>query len=908
MKHIFLACFASLSFAVSAQETISLSVRQKAELNEKSWVKEVPFERITTNRVGNKIHTFCINEHNVYEMVVAPNSGGLWYSKNGGETFVSLLHNQPTQQVNALAVDWKSKTIWVGTPYGVFTSTDMGKNWVFKGLAAVQNITSIVINPKNTEEVIVGVLGNKYNADEKRGIFKTTDGGKTWQHKLFVGTRAGIQQIVSTDMGKTLYVSVWETNDSQWESNPYGSLSCIYKSDNNGDTWNKISQGNGFPNGDFIGKIGLAAYDKNTIYAIVDNHSAKAKTIAPKSVEKTTQIHLSERDFETMNKSEFLNLDNQKLEVFLHNIGQNEKYTAQNLKNIIAAEITSPTKLLSFLGVKSKTIVGAEIYVSNDGGKSWTKTHSTPLDDTFYHNGKDFGSITVNPSNKNHILIGGYPLLESTDGGKSWKNKSSVSLQDGYYQVYFQNNIIFSATRKGLSVSFDGGKNWTIKNVPQSEDFGKIAYDKTKNTFYFAGNQGIFMQNNQWQRILDYSNIILGNKTYVGENNGIFYEFDNENGNLKPLGSMYFNENKAPLRFAKQTPLLVSPQNNDILYAGSNKLHISMDKGKTWRTISEDLTNGDKKGNKAYGTISAIAESPFLFGLIYTGSDDGMIYTSNNGGVSWQMIHNAFPKSLKVNNLIASKHERKRVLATLINNDENSREPYIFVSNDFGKTWSDIRSNLPESSINVLKEDPKNEQILYLGTDNGLYISFNLGESWHPFVKNLEQTGISDIFINENTSEMIVSTQGSGIYKASVEALQQLRVAITSQDFYPIHDKIRVPYSTTWGNTWSQWATTTTPQIAFCGFAAKEGLPLNIKIMKGKTTLQTLTHKTNKGFNYITYDLTISEVGKIMYEKTLQKLFLTSSSDGKVYLPKGKYTVVFSIDNGFDEERELDIY
>lgn len=909
MKYRFLALVASFSIAISAQETLPLSIRQKTELIQKSWVRATPFEKLEVAAIGNQISALNINPSNSSEMVVAPDSGGVWYSQNGGETFEPLFENQPTQQISALSVEWRTGVIWVGTPYGLFASLDKGKTWNFSGLSSVKNITSIFINPKNVEEVVVGVFGNQFNADEKRGIFKTTDGGKTWQHKLFIGTRAGIEQIQATPDASTLYASVWQVDDTYWESIPYGNLSSIYKSSNGGESWQKITQTNGFLSGNFIGKIGLAVYDKNTVYAVVDNRSVKPKNTSSKSVEKTTSIHLSERDFETMSKADFLSLDNQKLNAFLSSVGQSEKYTAQNLKNMILADIVSPARLMLFLGVKPQEIIGAEVYVTHDGGGSWRKTHSQALNDVFYQNGRNFASIAVNPNNKNHIFIGGYPLLESVDGGKSWQNKHSVSLQEGFYQVEYLSNTIFATTKNGLIVSYDNGKNWAMKNVPQSASFSKIAFDKNKNTLYLASKQGILMKNNaQWNKILPQSQVVLGNILYVGDNNGVFYDYDSDKNILNPLGSMYFSENKTPLRFAEQAPLLVSPQNNDILYAGSNKLHISMDKGKNWRTISEDLTNGDKKGNKAYGTISAIAESPFLFGLIYTGSDDGMIHVSENGGVSWQKIYNAFPNPLKVTNLIASRHHRQRVIATLSNTDGNHHEPYVFLSNDLGKTWTEIRADLPENRVNIVKEDPKNEQILYVGTENGLYVSFNLGESWQPFAKNLPEAAVLDIHIDENNGEMLVSVAGHGIYKTSVEMMQQLRVAITSQDFYPLQENIRVPHSSDWGNTWSEWVKPQSPEIQLHGFAAKEGLDVNIKIMRGKVTLQSFTHKTTQGFNYIPYDLTISNVGKVMYEKSLQKLFLTSASNGKFYLPKGKYKVVFNIGDGFEEERDLEIF
>ena len=264
-----------------------------------------------------------------------------------------------------------------------------------------------------------------------------------------------------------------------------------------------------------------------------------------------------------------------------------------------------------------------------------------------------------------------------------------------------------------------------------------------------------------------------------------------------------------------------------------------------------------------------------MFGLLYTGSDDGMIYTTDNGGVSWKQIYNAFPRALKVNNLIASKHQRNRVLATLISTDETQGDPIIFMSNDNGKSWTDIHSNLPDAKVNVLKEDPKNEQILYAGTDNGLYITFNLGESWQPFSQGLPETGVNDI---------------------------------VTQAFFPLETPITIPYSPNWGNAASEWDEPVQPKVYFYAFAANDNVEIPIKIIKGRVTLQTFNYKSNKGFNYIPYDLSISPEGKLAYEKSLQKIFLSTATDGKVYLPKGRYTVVFTLPDGFEEERTLDIF
>lgn len=905
-------CIISLlisSVTLTAQELLPLPLRQKEELKARSWVRETPFEQVIVKEIGNRISALNVNPKNSNEFLVAPENGGIWLTQNGGETYTPLCLTLPTQSISAIAMDWTSGTLALATPYGIFISADKGKTTKFSGLANAQHISSLYINPINPQEIIAGILGNPYKADEKRGIFKTTDGGKTWQQKLFVSTRAGISQINSSPDGSVLLAVAWDVNSSQWDDLPYGSYSAVYKSVDGGNSWTKITANNGFIKGNNIGKIGVTCFNSQIYYAVVDNRNPKKKE-NNNSLQKTARIHLTAQDFDTMSKADFLALDNNRLNIFLHNIGQDKKYTAQNLKDMIAAEVTSPAKILSYLGVSTQEIIGAEVYVTNDGGNSWQKANSQPLNDMYYQNGEQFGGIVINLTNKNHLFIGGYPLLESGDGGKTWRSKQPLSLQNSYEQLYLQQGTLFCTTPNGLQLSYDNGKSFATKNVPQAIAFNQLCYDQASKTPYYVSDQAVLAQNNShWNTFKrNIHSLSFGNDSYAAEPYGKFFTFFPDRDQLFPLGSAYYGENKAPLRFGEKAPLLISPQNKDIIYIGSNKLHISMDKGRNWRTISDDITNGNKQGNKAYGTISAIAESPFMFGLLYTGSDDGMIYTTDNGGVSWKQIYNAFPRALKVNNLIASKHQRNRVLATLISTDETQGDPIIFMSNDNGKSWTDIHSNLPDAKVNVLKEDPKNEQILYAGTDNGLYITFNLGESWQPFSQGLPETGVNDIYIDDSNGEMTVATLGRGIYRTSVKMMQELRAAIVTQAFFPLETPITIPYSPNWGNAASEWDAPVQPKVYFYAFAANDNVEIPIKIMKGRVTLQTFNYKSNKGFNYIPYDLSISPEGKLAYEKSLQKIFLSTATDGKVYLPKGRYTVVFTLPDGFEEERTLDIF
>ena len=238
------------------------------------------------------------------------------------------------------------------------------------------------------------------------------------------------------------------------------------------------------------------------------------------------------------------------------------------------------------------------------------------------------------------------------------------------------------------------------------------------------------------------------NIVYTGYQFGNYFRIDRASGKrtyIQPKHSL----GEAPYRFNWQTPIHLSKHNQDILYLGGNKLHRSLNQGDTWETISGDLSSGGKKGNVAYGTLTTISESPFQFGLLYAGSDDGLVHISKNGGGSWSKISNSFPKDLWVSRIAASSHKKERVYVSLNGYRFDDFTPYIFMSDDFGQTWKNIGNAIPIASVNVIKEDPVNKNMLYVGTDNGLYVSFNKGNSWEVFSRNLPNVAVHDLVIQK---------------------------------------------------------------------------------------------------------------------------------------------------------------
>jgi hypothetical protein len=402
---------------------------------------------------------------------------------------------------------------------------------------------------------------------------------------------------------------------------------------------------------------------------------------------------------------------------------------------------------------------------------------------------------------------------------------------------------------------------------------------------------------------------------------GMQVEIDNRNSKIVYTGFQfgnYYRLNRAggepvyiqpkhelgdsPYRFNWQTPILLSSHNQDILYLGGNKLMRSMNQGDDWVAISEDLTNGGKPGNVAYGTLSCISESSFQFGLLYTGSDDGLVYVSKDAGGSWTKISNTLPKDLWVSRVIASSHKKERVFVTLNGYRWDDFKPYVYVSDNYGATWKDISSNLPTSPINVIKEDPVNEDLLYLGTDNGAYVSFNRGESWEVFSKELPNVAVHDLVIQPEAKDLVLGTHGRSIYVADIALLQKLNPSSMKELVLAEIDSLN--FSPRWGSKWSTWGEVYEPKTKIQFYSPQSGTAIiTIKNDAGKE-LQQLSIAATKGINVLEYDYSVSEKGVKVFEKA--DLKIKKAENDKYYLRKGKYKVSVLV-NGKNASTDLKI-
>lgn len=896
--------------------------------SQESIVQNIKFTSIGPSVMSGRVVDLDVNVNNPAEFYVAYASGGLWYTNNNGTTFTPVMDNAPTQNIGDIAVDWKKGTIWVGTGennasrssyagIGILKSNDKGNTWQNVGLTDSHHIGHIIINADNADEVIVGVIGHLYTPNAERGIFKTTDGGKTWKQTLFINKDTGVIDIVAAPgNSKILYAAAWERERKAWNFKGSGSGSAIYKSIDGGDTWSKITGKNsGFPVGSGVGRIGLAAFDEYTIYALLDNQDRREK-------EKDSHLNgndLKKTDFIKMDKGTFYNLDEKRLDKYLRNNNFPKKYSAKSVKKLMKENIISLSDIATYnenanSDLFDTPVKGAEVYLSEDGGKTWKKTHEKYVDELYFSYGYYFGEIRVHPKNKDKIFIMGVPILISVDGGKTFKSISKENVHADHHALWIDPNLeghLINGNDGGVNISYDDGESWIKNNQPTVGQFYSVNVDGKKNYSVYGGLQdngvwkgpGNNKESKSWHQTGSYPF-----KSIMG-GDGMQVEIDNRNDSIVYSGYQfgnYFRINtktskskyiqpkhdlgEDAFRFNWQTPILLSKHNQDIFYIGSNKLHRSMKRGEDFKVISKDLTKGSKKGNVPFGTLTTISESPFQFGLLYTGSDDGLVYISKDGGGSWTNISAGLPTGLWVSRIIASQHKKERVYTTLNGYRNDDFKAYVFVSEDYGKTWKNISCNLPKSPVNVIREDPVDEQILYLGNDEGAYLTFDRGAKWTHLKSGLPNVAVHDLVVQNKTKDLVIGTHGRSVYKTNIAYLEKYKDV--KDKHLVIFDLDDVRYSKNWGNSWSKWLEPNVPEFEIPFYASKSGSKTIIIKTEDDIVVHTWEAEIEKGFNFENYDLTFSKKGLKAYHKKHKDIDIEKKKNEKYYLPKGKYKVV----------------
>lgn len=693
-----------------------------------------------------------------YTIWVGSASGGVWKSVNEGTTFEPVFDTLATASIGDIAIDpGNSDVVWVGTGEanifrssnsgcGVYKTTDGGKTWTLTGLENTFTIARIRVNPQNSNIVYVAATGHEWTPNEDRGLYKTTDGGKTWTKVLYVDQNTGVSDLVLDPVNPDIvYCTTWERMRLKWNdprTYPTTKNSGIWKSTDGGKKWEKINEGLPQPNA--RGRIGIdiSVSNPKVLYAYVDNYE-----IASKAKE-----------------------------------GEVDSYGRP----------------------RKDVIKGATIYRSDNSGLSWVQVSGlTAEQKTFMERhsatyGWVFGQIRVDPSDENTIYTMGIQLNQSTDGGKTFKSLRGMHVDHHGLWIDPQNsNYLLNVQDGGLAISYDKGKNWKIpiEELPLAQ-FYNVAYDFSTPFRVF----GSIQDHHSWYGVVDLSEgrdrVPAGSFTNTLGAEGSTHAINpNDNNTIYsstfygalaraeiskyPEGEKDLLPNRLPgedpLRGEWVAPTIISPHNENTIYHGMQYLMRSRDKGDTWEIISPDLSynNPEKRGDINYQTISVIDESPLRFGLLYAGTDDGRIWRTMDGGKSWTEIRNGAVPVKFVSRIVASKYDMGTVYMTQTGRRDDDFQVYMWKSADFGATWKDISGNIPLGPVNVIREDPVNRNILYAGTDAGVFVSKDGGSSW-AVLGNRFFGYVHDLAIHPRDNMIIIATHGRGMWVLDANPVNEM--------------------------------------------------------------------------------------------------------------------------------------
>jgi len=664
-------------------------------------------------------------------MYVGAAGGGVWKSSDGGLHFSPVFDRVSTQSIGAIAISPKNvDDVWVGTGEawprndvipgnGIYHSLDGGKTWSRAGLASTSQIARVLIDPRDPQRLIVAALGDPFADNPARGIFRSTDGGHNWEKVLYAGPAVGASDVVMDPRNPDILLAgLWRFRRSAWNFTSGGDDDGIYRSTDGGTHWTRL-RGAGLP-ATPTGRIGLAIApsDSNRIYALIES-------------------------------SEGL------------------------------------------------------LWRSDDGGATWTKTSSNTLIDErpFYYT-----RVVVDPHDADHLFSVSVLLAESTNGGKTW-HVSGKTLHGDHHDLWISadGHTIIDGNDGGIGLSRDGGKSWRRDDVLPIAQFYHINVSAGDPYRICGGLQ----DNGSWcapSRTGDVAGLLRGDwlrvssgdGTWVvpapdgqtifaseggGDNQGEMVRLDTRGMRLVDVSPYLRDQNVVPpralrWRFNWETPLALSPQQHNVLYAGGNVLFRSDDAGMRWTPISGDLTRNlkarqglaggpltlDVTGAETFDTILTIAPSPVENGLIWIGTDDGFVQITRDGGRRWANVTiPGLDADARVPSVEASPHRAGTAYAVVDRHYTGDRTPYVYATDDYGATWRTIVHGLPAAEVHVVREDPVAAGVLYAGTGKGVWWSWNRGASWQPFPARLPAVEVRDLQISR-TGDLIAATHGRGMY------------------------------------------------------------------------------------------------------------------------------------------------
>ncbi len=739
-------------------------------------LSRLPYRNIGPFRQGGWIVDLAVPESpaqaHLYTLYAATRNGGLYKTTNNGVTWNSVFNQPDVHALGAVAVAPSNQDIvWLGTGdsyyarssyagNGVFKSTDGGKTWRHCGLPESHHIGKILIHPRNPDIVYVAAMGHLFSANEERGVFKTMDGGKTWTKVLYISDKTGVVDM-AMDPSKPdiVYAAAYEKYRYPWTFIAGGPESGIYKTTDGGKKWQKL--GGGLPSGK-IGRIGLdvCRSKPNIIYAVVEN---------------------------------------------------------VNLRDPLPAEVEQEKKR----NIESRPRpVGGEVYRSENGGKTWRKMNR-PEDNVGGKAAYSFNTLRIDPNNDQKVYVTGLNLQSTTDGGLSWHgiewtdtakvfNSAFGDVRTAWIDPQNSQRIIMGSDG-GIHISYDGGKTCDYyDNLPLGEVYA-VGVDMAEPYNVYAGLQDHDSwkgPSNGWSGL-----ITLENWVPVGNGDGMYNQVDPTDNRWVYNNTQFGDHHRldqwtgervpieprrepgqTPYRWNWTPPIHLSPHNSRIVYTGAEVLLRSLDQGDHWQPISPDLTTNhpdriNGQGHIQYCTITTISESPAQAGLIWVGTDDGKVWMTPNFGGEWKELTTAVgaaggPEDRWVSRVWASRHDPATAYVCKNGFRNDDFKPYVFKTTDYGRTWTAISRGLPDKPVNVIAEDPKNPLLLFLGNDRGVYVSLTGGKTWESFQNNMPAVPVHDLVVHPRENDLVAGTYGRSLFIADISPLQEWKNHILAKDLY----------------------------------------------------------------------------------------------------------------------------
>jgi photosystem II stability/assembly factor-like uncharacterized protein len=790
MINILCALFLFASVILSAQEYTDQTppdlreqwYAQHLEMKKQSLFNNLNWQFIGPTNISGRMTDVAVVEPKGenYTIYVAGATGGVWRTRNEGTIWEPIFEHGISTSIGDITIaPSNSDIIWIGTGEanifrsshagaGVYKSTDGGDSWQHMGLTGTHTIPRIAIDPKDPDIVYVASSGHEWTDNEDRGLYKTTDGGKSWEKVLYIDERTGVIDLVMhPDNPKILYASTWQRIRRKWNDprvEPGYNKSTIYKTTNGGKSWKEVSTG--LVRAEDRGRIGIDICRSNpdVLYAFVDNYEA--------------------------------------------------------------ARLPEEGELNSYGMPKKAVIRGATVYRTDNGGDQWhqvseTNKYMETLSSTY---GWVFGQIRVDPNDADRVYIMGLALNVSKDGGKTFKRIGRMhGDHHGLWIDPANSKYLVNVNDGGIAISYDGGKHFRdFRDDFPLVQFFNVSYDMDTpfNVIGSIQDHGSYMAPVDLSRGRHNIPTVEWDRAPGGE--GTRHAIDPTDPDIVYASSFYGRLGRTDLSSEERTSILpkpdegelpfrgqwlsatiISPHNPRVIYHGMNYLFRSMNQGDTWERISPDLTYNDpeKYGDIPYQTIFAIAESPFKFGTIYVGTDDGRIHRTTNSGADWTELTSNVPVHQWISKIVVSVHADSTLYLTQNGKRFDDFAAYVWKSTDMGETWEDISGNIPCGPVNAIAEDPKNPNVLYVGTDLGVYVTLDGGSSWQVLAADIPTTFVHDVTVHPGENLLIAATEGRGMYVMDIRFIQEMTDSVKNSALYVFEpDQAKLPRG--WRRPW----------------------------------------------------------------------------------------------------------